>query len=232
MPATKQEEAKALVAQAALAHLPLAGTVGLGSGSTAKLFIQGVGELVAKGRQLVGVPTSEASRKQAEALGIPLLDDDGPWTIDVCVDGADEVSCTLDLIKGGGGCHTREKIVNQSSAKNIIVVDESKLSKQLGERWAVPVEVLPFGRETTARRLRQLQKGAKVTLRQKAGLPFVTDAGNFIYDLTLGPLSDPHDWQTRLLQLPGVVETGLFLQSADLVLVAGRAGVRTLTTAD
>src|SRR5688572_23250929 len=100
-------EAKRLAARAALEMLPESGVIGLGSGSTAKLFIDGVGELVTKGRKLVGVPTSEQGRAQAVSLGIPLLDDTGPWAIDVCVDGADEVSSALDLIKGGGGCQTR-----------------------------------------------------------------------------------------------------------------------------
>src|SRR3954467_8120252 len=105
-----RDEAKRLAARAALDLLPEEGIVGLGSGSTAQLFIDGVGELVKAGRKLQGVPTSEASRAHAERLGIPLLGDQGPWAIDVCVDGADEVSEQLDLIKGGGGCHTREKI--------------------------------------------------------------------------------------------------------------------------
>src|SRR5581483_10276274 len=151
-----RDEAKRSAARAALSFLPERGVVGLGTGSTATLFIDGVAELVRGGRKLVGVPTSEASRKQAERLGIPLLDDIGPWAIDVCVDGADEVSETLHLIKGGGGAHTREKIVNRAAKKNVIVVDESKLSHKLGERWKVPVEVLPFGRFATRERLEEI----------------------------------------------------------------------------
>src|SRR6201996_5370428 len=116
------DEAKRQVARAALDLLPEKGVIGLGTGSTAALFIDGVGELVRAGRKFVGVPTSDASRKQAEQLGIPLLDDVGPWEIDVCVDGADEVSSKLDLIKGGGGAHTREKIVNAAARTNVIVV--------------------------------------------------------------------------------------------------------------
>src|ERR1700729_3244757 len=136
-----QDEAKREAARAALAELPEAGVVGLGSGSTAKLFIDAVGALVKAGRKLRGVPTSEGSRRQAEALGIPLLPDDAPWAIDVTVDGADEVSDALDLIKGGGAAHTREKIVNYASAKNVIVVDESKLSPKLGTRFGPPTHV-------------------------------------------------------------------------------------------
>lgn len=219
------QEQKQRAAAAALKLLPEAGTVGLGSGSTAELFIAGVAALVAQGRALRGVATSEQSRRLALELGIPLLDDRGPWDIDVCVDGADEVSAQLDLIKGGGGCHTREKIVNHASRVNVIVVDESKLSEHLGERWAIPVEVLAFGSGATAQRLSAL---GEASLRTRAGSPWFTDAGNFIYDLKLGPLDDPSAVEAQLLALPGVVETGLFLGRADVVLVAGASGVREL----
>src|SRR4051812_24000116 len=130
-----QDEAKRAAARAALDELPNEGVVGLGSGSTSKLFIDEVGALVKAGRKLRGVPTSEASRAQAEALGIELLPPDGPWSIDVTVDGADEVSSALDLIKGGGAAQTREKIVNFASKRNVIIVDGSKLSAHLGEKW-------------------------------------------------------------------------------------------------
>jgi ribose 5-phosphate isomerase A len=199
--------------------------IGLGTGSTATLFIDGVGELVRGGRKLVGVPTSDASRKQAERLGIPLLDDVGPWAIDVCVDGADEVSEQLDLIKGGGGAHTREKIVNRAAKTNLIVVDESKLSRRLGEQWEVPVEVLAFGRLATAERLQQI---GPAKLRLRDGVPWITDAGNFIYDLAAGVIEDPGALESRIGQIPGVVESGLFIQRANIVLVAGEGGVRTL----
>lgn len=220
-----QAEAKRLVARAALELVPEEGIVGLGSGSTAQLFIDGVGELVKAGRKLRGVPTSEASRAQAERLGIPLLGDDGPWAIDVCVDGADEVSEKLDLIKGGGGCHTREKIVNASSRRNVIVVDESKLSRRLGEKWPVPVEVLPFGRGAT---IEALSRFGRVELRPRNGEPWMTDAGNFLYDLHAGVLEDPGALEARLSLIPGVVDVGLFVGRANLVLVAGETGVRRL----
>src|SRR5690606_2892818 len=219
------EQAKRLAAERAATLLPERGVVGLGSGSTAKLFIEAVGRLVAAGRALVGVPTSEESRALAQSLGIPLLDDDGPWTIDVCVDGADEVNDRLDLIKGGGGCQTREKIVNYSSRKNIIVVDASKLSERLGERWAVPVEVLPFGRNST---VAALSRYGDTTLRLRNGVPWMTDAGNFIFDVAVGPIADPAELDRRLRNQPGVVETGLFVGRADLVIVAGEDGVREL----
>lgn len=215
-----------MAARAALELLPMEGTIGLGSGSTAMLFIDAVGELVKSGRKLVGVPTSETSRTQAETLGIPLLDDRGPWDIDVCVDGADEVSDALDLIKGGGGCHTREKIVNQSSRKNVIIVDESKLSRKLGEKWPVPVEVLPFGEGATVAALSAL---GRVELRKRAGAPWMTDSGNFIYDLHAGVIERPADLDARIRSIPGIVETGLFVRRAQVVLVAAETGIRRLS---
>lgn len=201
----------------------------MGTGSTATHFIDAIAELVRDGRRLSGVPTSEQSRLQAVAAGIPLLDEDGPWTIDVCVDGADEVSDELDLIKGGGGAHTREKIVNQASALNVIVVDESKLSRQLGEKWPVPVEVLAFAHKATARALGVL---GEVTQRQKGGGPWRTDSGNYIYDVRIGPIEDPWVFDTELRSTPGVVETGLFCGRADVILVAGPGGVREVRRAE
>jgi ribose 5-phosphate isomerase A len=218
-------QTKREAAQAALGWLPERGVIGLGSGSTAELFIESVAELVASGRQFTGVPTSEASRQKAAALGIPLLADEGPWTIDVCVDGADEVSLALDLIKGGGGAHSREKIVNFAAHTNVIVVDESKLSRSLGEKWAVPVEVLPFGLQSTRR---SLERHGSVALRERAGRPFVTDSGNFIVDVRTGIIADPRALDLALRAIPGVVETGLFIARADVVVVAGAAGVRQL----
>ncbi len=215
-----QDEAKRRAAEHALSLLPEAGIVGLGTGSTARLFIDGVGALVRGGRRLVGVPTSQASRVQAEALGIPLLSDDGPWDIDVCVDGADEVSDALDLVKGGGGALTREKIVNASAKKNVIIVDESKLSPTLGRSWAVPVEVLRFGMAATAR---HLERFGAVTRRMAAGAPFATDAGNAIFDVATGPIDEPAALERALDAIPGVVETGLFVARADVVIVAGAA---------
>jgi ribose 5-phosphate isomerase A len=141
------------------------------------------------------------------------------------VDGADEVSDALDLIKGGGGCHSREKIVNEAARLNVIVVDESKLSRALGERWAVPVEVLAFGVQSTRRRLERL---GQVKLRERDGRPFVTDSGNYIFDVGAGIIEAPAELDRALRAIPGVVETGLFVARADVVVVAGAAGVRRL----
>lgn len=225
MPLTSLEAAKRQAAEAALAWLPERGVVGLGSGSTATFFIEAMGRLVSAGRELYGVATSMESRRLAQTLGITLLPDAGPWSVDVCVDGADEVSRALDLIKGGGGCHTREKIVNRASAFNVIVVDESKLSGQLGERWAVPVEVLPFG---VGNAQRELERWGNVTVRERLGRPFVTDSGNYILDLHAGPLPDPAALDRQIQAVPGVVDTGLFIARADVVVVAGEQGIREL----
>jgi ribose 5-phosphate isomerase A len=225
---TSHDDPKRLAALAALAELPEHGVVGLGTGSTAKLFIDEVGRLVREGRRLVGVPTSHASRAQAAALGIPLLDDDGPWSIDVTVDGADEVDESLNLIKGGGAAHTREKIVNHASKRNVIVVDATKLSRRLGEKWPVPIEVLPFGHATTARALGEI---GPATLRVKDGKPARTDAGNLVYDVKAGEIASPAELDARLRAIPGVVETGLFVARADVVIVGGDPARRLLRAA-
>lgn len=222
------DEEKRAAARAALDELPLAGLVGLGSGTTARLFVEELAPLVRAGRKLLGVPSSESTRALAASLGIPLLSDEGPWALAVNVDGADEVSARLDLIKGGGAAHTREKILNYAAARNVIIVDDGKLSRQLGEKWAVPVEVLVFAQGATRAHLETL--GTPV-LRTKSGALVRTDAGNLIVDLTTGPIEDPGELDRRLRAIPGVVETGLFVQRADVVLVAGGAGVRRLTRA-
>lgn len=220
-----EDDLKRQAAHAALDLLPEQGVLGLGTGSTTRWFIEAVGELVRGGRQFVAVPTSRASRRLAQQVGIPLLDDAGPWQIELCVDGADEVSRTLDLIKGGGGAHAREKIVNHAARRNVIIVDDSKLSTRLGEKRKVPVEVLPFGAKTTEA---ALAKFGVPQLREQDGTPFQTDSGNLIYDLGVEPLADPQELDRLLHALPGVVETGLFLGRADVVVVAGKDGVRRL----
>jgi ribose 5-phosphate isomerase A len=220
------DEAKRTAARAALAELPDSGVIGLGTGSTTRFFIDAVGEAVRAGKRYTGVPTSEASRKQATELGIPLLPDDGPWDIAVCVDGADEVDANLQLIKGGGGAQTREKIVNHSARKNVIIVDGSKISKQLGEKWHVPVEVLEFAYLATRHHLAKL---GEPVLRMAGDKPRRTDAGNLIYDVRCGVIADPGALDLAMRSIPGVVETGLFVDRADVVLVARETGVERLT---
>jgi ribose 5-phosphate isomerase A len=220
------DESKRAAAVAVLAELPEEGIIGLGTGSTARLFIEEVGALVKAGRRFRAVPTSDASRVQAEGLGIEVLPEGGPWDIAVTIDGADEVDPRLDLIKGGGGAHLREKIVNYASRRNVIIVDESKLSPSLGVRWSVPVEVVVFGQEATAARLAAF---GKPVLRLRGGAPFRTDSGNVIYDVACGPLADAPALDRALHAIPGVVETGLFIGRADVVIVAGANGIERRT---
>ncbi|HTM46560.1 MAG TPA: ribose-5-phosphate isomerase RpiA [Polyangiaceae bacterium] len=218
------EEAKRQAAVAALAYLPDSGVVGLGTGSTSDYFTREVAKLCQQGRKLVGVPTSKRTRALAESLGIPLLGDEGPWSIDVCVDGADEVSPNFDLIKGGGASHTREKIVNAAARFNVILVDESKLSNTLGTRCPLPVEVLQFGHASTQS---HLERWGRPVLRKKGEQVVCTDSGNFVYDLH-GQIKDPCELNTRVACIPGVVETGLFLGRANVVLVGSPNGCREL----
>lgn len=222
---THEDQAKQRAAFAAIELLPEHGIIGLGTGATANLFIEAMAERVRAGRRLIGVPTSEASRRKAAAFGIELLTDDGPWAVDVCVDGADEVSAALDLIKGGGGCHTREKIVNHAAAFNVIVAEEAKLSERLGERRAVPVEIVPFGYQST---VRQLRRWGEAQIRMRDGVHWRTDSGNLICDVHFGPIADPATLDRELVSLPGVVETGLFCARADVVILGTRDGTRQL----
>ena len=220
-----QDEAKLAACRAALEHLPSEGVIGLGSGSTMKLFVDEIGKLVAKGKKFVGVPTSEGTKRQAQALGIPLLDDEGPWDVLVCFDGADEVDEKRNLIKGGGAAHTREKIVNYAARRNVIVVDDTKMSKRLGEKWPVPTEVLPFAHKSTTR---LLEKIGKPVLRVKNGAVVKTDAGNLVYDVHTGPMDDPASVERAMKAIPGVVECGLFVSRCDVVVIAGASGIRTI----
>jgi ribose 5-phosphate isomerase A len=219
------DDHKRAAARAALDELPAEGIIGLGSGSTARFFLDVLRVAIAGGRRFVGVPTSDETRAYADALGIPLLGDDGPWSISVTVDGADEVDPALDLIKGRDGTHTREKIVSCASAKTVIIVDETKLSQRLGERRPVPIEVLAFAHGATSDRL--LRFGRPVR-RQQGGAPARTAAGNFIYDLEVAPIEDAGALEAGLLAIPGVVETGLFVARADVVLVGSSRGVERL----
>ncbi len=219
------EEAKKRAAERAIEELPAEGIVGLGTGTTAKLFVEALAPHVRAGRKLLCVPTSEATHKLAKSLGIPLLSDEGPWRIDVNVDGADEVSDALDLIKGGGGAHAREKIINYAAARNVIIVDSTKLSTRLGEKRSVPLEVLPFAHGTTRSHLSRF--GTPV-LRMRDGAPARTDAGNYLYDLAVAPIEDPAVLDRALRAIPGIVETGLFVGRADVVIVADPSGVKKL----
>jgi ribose 5-phosphate isomerase A len=203
--------------------------VGLGTGSTAIFAVRRIGELLRAGQlhDVVGVPTSSTVAAEAGRLGIPLALD-GARDIDLTIDGADEVDPQLDLIKGGGGALFHEKIVAQASRREVIVVDDAKLSPRLGSRWVVPVEVVPFAWQSQARFLQAL--GARATRRPGPdGQPFVTDEGNWILDCAFGPIAAPRELAARLDARTGIVEHGLFIGLATDVIVAGPAGIRHLT---
>ncbi len=203
--------------------------VGLGHGTTALFAVRRIAELLKSGklREILGVPCSTQVEKEARRLGIPLTNLDDHPTVDVTIDGADEVDPNLDLIKGGGGALLREKIVAQASRREIIVVDESKLSPALGTRWTVPVEVIAFGWRSQLLYLESM--GARVSLRQdRNGRRFVTDQGNLILDCDFGPLSRPSEIAARLSARGGIVEHGLFLGLTTDLVVANAKAVRHL----
>jgi ribose 5-phosphate isomerase A len=200
--------------------------VGLGAGSTAILAVRHIGYLLKTGalHDILGIPCSTQTEAEARALGIPLTTLENHPIIDLTIDGADEVDPQLELIKGGGGALTREKIVAQATRREIIVVDESKLVPVLGTTWAVPVEVVPFGYGSQQRYLESL--GASVKLRPGDGQPYRTDQGNFILDCDFGPIDDPAALGERLKQRTGIVEHGLFIGLAADVISAGAGGIQ------
>lgn len=200
--------------------------VGLGEGSTAIWAVRRIGALLQAGelRDIVGIAASVRMENEARSLGIPLTTLAEHPVIDVTIDGADEVDPRLNLIKGGGGALLREKIIAQASQREIIVVDESKLVERLGTRWAVPVEVIPFGYYSQYRYLESL--GAVVMLRERDGQVYHTDQGNVILDCNFGPIADVATLAGELKGRTGIVEHGLFLGLATDVLVASAQGVR------
>jgi ribose 5-phosphate isomerase A len=195
--------------------------LGLGTGSTAKFAVEAIGRRLERGelRDIVGVPTSNQTRELAQSVGIPLVTLESHPSLDLTIDGADEIDPHGNLIKGGGGALLWEKIVATASRQLCIVADESKLVTRLGESFPVPVEVVAFGWTTHEPALRDL--GAQPSLRVAAnGEPFRTDEGHFIIDCTFaGGIADPHRVDQAISSRPGVVETGLFLDMSPVVIV-------------
>ena len=206
--------------------------LGLGSGTTAEMFVEMLAPRVRSGQKLLCVPTSERTAAFARKLGMTLsgLDDLAP--LDITIDGADEADRNLDLIKGGGGMLLREKIVAASSKKMIVIADESKLVPRLG-KFPVPVEVIEFGHKATAVRLGESfaalgYKDATSRLREKDGAPFKTDSGNLIYDCALGAIQNAGKLAAAILGVPGVVDHGLFIGIATTLLIAGPGEVEVI----
>jgi ribose 5-phosphate isomerase A len=219
-------ELKKRAAERAVELIESGMVVGLGHGSTAILAVQRIAELLKEGklRKVLGVPCSGHVEEAARNLGIPLTTLEEHPSIDLTIDGADEIDGNLDLIKGGGGALLREKIVAQASRREVIVVDESKLSPALGTQRALPVEVIPFGWQSQALYLESL--GATVIFRKDDNEKrFMTDQGNLILDCNFGPIADPETLAEALNARAGIVEHGLFLGLATDVIVAHVKGV-------
>jgi ribose 5-phosphate isomerase A len=222
-----QEALKKLVAEAAVEYVRDGQVVGLGTGSTARHVLAKLVERVRAGLRIRGVATSLETASLATRGGIPLLPDDAEWNIDVALDGADQVDPQLNLIKGGGGALLKEKIVAAAARHFVVFVDETKRVPVLGGNFPLPVEVVQFGWRMSAKFLESL--GCAAVLRMKDGQAFITEAGNYILDLSFPKIETPGKLETELEKVPGVVCTGLFVDRADVVLVGTRQGVLTLT---
>ena len=225
-----KEELKRAAAARALEYVSDGMQLGLGTGSTAKHFVELLGERVRAGLRVVGVPTSEGTRADAERCGVPLTTLDDVDHLDLTVDGADEIAPSLDVIKGGGGALLREKIVAAASTRMVVISDDSKWVETLG-RFPLPVEVIPFGLGATRRALAaafaEAGVAGEITLRQGPdGHAFVTDGGHWILDAHLGRIPEPPRLAALLSAIPGVVEHGLFIGLAKTAILAGSQGIR------
>ena len=204
--------------------------LGLGTGSTARHFVEVLAERVHAGLRIVAVPTSESTCRDAERLGVPLTSLDETPELDLTVDGADEIAPDLALIKGGGGALLREKIVASASAHMVVIADGSKWVAALG-RFPLPIEVVPFGLAATRRAVEVAAAaagcpGPALLRKAKDGLPFVSDCGHWILDAALGRIADPGALADRLARIAGVVEHGLFIGLAQTAILATPGGVR------
>jgi ribose 5-phosphate isomerase A len=242
------DDQKRAAAARAIEYVRSGMRLGLGTGSTAKHFVDLVGERVRAGFDIVAVPTSEATYAQAQRCGIPLTTLDETPELDLTVDGADEIAPDLSLIKGGGGALLREKIVAAASARMVVIADVSKWVATLGQ-FPLPIEVTPFGYGATLRAVEaaiaSVQLGGPLTLRMaksgqekgqeqgqgRGGHPFVTDGGHWIIDAALGRIDDPKALAHALSAVPGVMEHGLFVGLASVVVIGGPDGTQVVERA-
>jgi ribose 5-phosphate isomerase A len=224
------EAHKRAAAAAALAFVQPGMRLGLGTGTTARYFVELLADRVRAGLNVTAVPTSEATRKQAESLGIAVTTLDDTPDLDLTVDGADEIAPDLTLIKGGGGALLREKIVAAASAKMVVIADDSKWVATLG-RFPLPIEIVPFGATVTQRAIERAAAaagcpGPAPLRRAQNGHAFVTDGGHWLVDAQLRRIADPPALAAQLSVIPGVVEHGLFIGLAWTAIIGGPAGVR------
>jgi ribose 5-phosphate isomerase A len=224
------EAQKRAAAARAVAFVQSGMRLGLGTGSTARHFVELLGERVRDGLKVSAVPTSEATRLQAERLGIALTTLDETPELDLTVDGADEIAPDLTLIKGGGGALLREKVVAAASARMVVIADESKWVDKLG-RFPLPIEIVPFGATVTQRAVEAAAAeigcpGPALLRKTPNGHAFVTDGGHWLIDAQLQRIAEPRLLAARLSAIPGVMEHGLFIGLAQTAIIAGPAGVR------
>lgn len=229
------DDLKAAAARAAMVEVKPGMKLGLGTGSTAKHFVDLVGAEVKRGLDVVCIPTSEATAAQARSLGIPLTDLEETPELDLTVDGADEFDPGLALIKGGGGALLREKIVAAASRRMVVIADASKKVDTLG-RFPLPIEVNPFGSGATFRGIwnvvRAFNGDGPVGFRMKGAERFLTDGGHYIVDASFGRIPDPEALSDALLEIPGVVQHGLFIGLCQRAYVAGPGGIEVLDAGD
>lgn len=197
--------------------------VGLGTGTTAKHLIIALGERVHAGLKIRAVPTSHDTAALARQSGIPLIESNA-WTIDVAIDGADQVDPHFNLVKGGGGALLKEKIVAAAANRFVVMVDHTKLVPALGGSFPLPIEVVPFGWGSTARHIERVSGGTAV-LRERNGAVFQTEAGHVILDLHMPKIDSPAQLEIELNQIPGIVETGLFIGRTSILIVGHAQGV-------
>ena len=223
----EREELKKLAAEKAVDEIKDGMIVGLGTGSTMKYTLKKLGELVRSGLKIQGIATSIKTKRIAQEEGIPLTTIDVNPEIDITIDGADEVDGSLNLIKGGGGALTREKIIAFCSKKVVIIIDDSKIVKALGIDFPLPVEVVKFGWTSTKKALENF--GCEVVRREIIqGEPYITDNGNYILDCDFEYITEPEQLEKQINNIPGVVENGLFINLAHQVIVGGKQGIITL----
>ena len=220
-----REQQKQDAAAKAVEYIPDNSIVGLGSGSTMYWVMKKLGELVQQGMHVQGIPSSPATEQWAKQFNVPLVYFSSDMTkADIAIDGADEVDPDFHMTKGGGGSLLREKIIADAADKLVIAVDQSKIVQQLGS-FPLPVEITPFGWQKAARDIQSL--GCDPVLRRDHGDPFETDNGNYVIDCDFQLIERPEELHHQLIQLVGVVETGLFTDMADIIIAGTDSGAET-----
>lgn len=225
------DEQKKAVGDAAMRYIKDGMKVGLGTGSTAAWFVKAIAQGVQDGMKLTLVSTSVQTTQLAQSVGLSIKDINDVGTLDVCVDGADEVGPGLALIKGGGGALLREKLIWEQARTCVVIADSGKVVDTLG-KFALPVEVEPFAHKGTVNRISDVLAEFDIAmlpvLRKKDGQAFVTDGGNLIFDIACGRIEDPVGLAHALKSVTGLVDHGLFLDLAEVALIGGTDGVKTL----